>query len=134
MKHKNHYGQGLDYVEEKQLRNCLLSLMNLNTGLTVDAFELLYIEQLEDRSYCVTVVDVDGEDDGEFFFDKAVTAIDFFIKMRREMSLGYDFEGHHPIETFLDNIKTTVNEDGTVTIEGKVPEEVFDNLVNIQIP
>lgn len=74
-------------MTDMELRSNIIALLKKNIGFGIELFSKLWIDELENGDYRVSY-----EDKDEFISSDAKKAVDYFLKRREELQLGYDFE------------------------------------------
>lgn len=83
------------FTGDIELRSLLIAILKRRIGLGVEAFGLLSIDELEQNQYRVLDQrDPDGDicDGDETIFKSPKAAVEYFLKVREERKLGFDFE------------------------------------------
>lgn len=81
--------------KEMELRSQIISLLKRKIGFGVDLFGLLSIEEMKDGTFRVLEQEDENaplEDGDETNFKSVKSAVDYFLKIRDERKLGYDFD------------------------------------------
>lgn len=84
--------------DDEKIAEAILTLLESNVGYGIEFFGLmLSVRQLDDLTFAVSHEKFnpeikDFEFDFEKLFENAREATEFFLKLRREYQLGYDFE------------------------------------------
>lgn len=79
-----------------KFRENLISLMKSGTGIAVDFFDMLYMDQLENGNWRVcSQPDASKElyEGIEIIYHTAEEAVDCFLTIRKQNKFGYDYEG-----------------------------------------
>ncbi len=82
-------------TKEMELRSQIISLVKREIGFGVELFGLLSIDEMKDGRFRVldqrdeTLDICEGE---ETLFKSIKAAVDYFLKIREERKLGYDFD------------------------------------------
>jgi hypothetical protein len=76
----------IKFMQEK-----IISLLKAGIGFDINLFEIISVGELEDHTFYV----YDRDTGDEWIFDTAEEAVDYFLKLRSEKELGYDFEFEH---------------------------------------
>lgn len=83
------------YAEDVELRSLIIAILKKRKGIGIDLFGLLQIDDLENGH--VRVLDQRDWDQDitygtEYKFQDVKEGVDFFLHVRKERKLGYDFD------------------------------------------
>lgn len=70
------------------MRDLIVHLLKARVGFDINLFEIISVGELEDHTFYV----YDDDTGDEWIFDTAEEAVDYFLKLRDDKELGYDFE------------------------------------------
>ena len=70
------------------MREAIVNLLKSGIGIDINFFEIISVGEFEDHTFYV--YDKDAGD--EWVFNSAEEAADYFIQLRMDKELGYDFE------------------------------------------
>lgn len=70
------------------MRNLIVDLLKARVGFDINLFEIISVGELEDHTFYV----YDDDTGDEWIFDTPEEAVDYFLKLRDDRELGYDYE------------------------------------------
>lgn len=70
------------------MRELLISLLKSKVGFDINVFEIISVGELEDHTFYV----FDDDTGDEWIFDTVEEAVDYFLRLRDEKEIGFDFE------------------------------------------
>lgn len=96
------------YALDIELRSLIIAILKRRKGFGIDIFGMLQIDDLENGH--VRVLDQRDEDgdiaDGtEYVFKDVKEGVDFFLEIREERKLGYDFDRQRDRELALEELE-----------------------------
>lgn len=83
------------YAEDVELRSLIIAILKKRKGIGIDLFGLLQIDDLE-NGHARVLDQRDWDQDisfgTEYKFQDIKEGVDFFLNVRKERKLGYDFD------------------------------------------
>ena len=70
------------------MRDTIVKLLKARVGFDINLFEIISVGELEDHTFYV----YDDDTADEWVFDTAGEAVDYFLELRDNKELGYDYE------------------------------------------
>jgi hypothetical protein len=93
------------FASDVELRSLLIALLKKRKGIGIDLFGVLQIDDQENGHVRVLDQrewDQDITKGAEYLFQDVKKGVDFFLEIRKERKLGYDFYRHHHRQVALD--------------------------------
>lgn len=121
-------------MKDQEMRSNIIALLRSGVGFGVELFGALSVDALDGNEF--RVLDqrdaskplTDGED---YRFTDVKRAVDFFLQIRQERKLGYDFSEVTPLHELMEHIENTnmtpdKKNPQLVNIHGKIPLAVLE--------
>jgi hypothetical protein len=69
------------------MKDTIVNLLKLKIGFEINLFEIISVGEAEDHTYYV----YDDDTGDEWIFDTPEEAVDYFMQLRSDKELGYDY-------------------------------------------